>query len=114
MLTNAPSAFRDGSYWGPNDEQANEHLDLAHALFTKTLNGKLYLAPISSTAKEVLDLGTGTGVWAIDFADEHPDCSVIGTDLSPIQPNWVSSPRVESMVTGDSYVCLFVIPSLWQ
>jgi SAM-dependent methyltransferase len=89
MLTNAPSAFRDGSYWGPNDEQANEHLELAHALFTKTLNGKLYLSPISPAAKEVLDLGTGTGVWAIDFADEHPDCFVIGTDLSPIQPNWV-------------------------
>lgn len=82
-------AFRDGSYWGPNDEQANEHLDLAHHLFTKTLNGKLYLAPIPADVKEVLDLGTGTGVWAIDFADDFPSCRVIGTDLSPIQPNWV-------------------------
>lgn len=24
-----------------------------------------------------------------DFADEHPDAEVIGTDLSPIQPRWV-------------------------
>jgi ubiquinone/menaquinone biosynthesis C-methylase UbiE len=24
-----------------------------------------------------------------DFADEHPDAQVIGTDLSPIQPIWV-------------------------
>jgi cyclopropane fatty-acyl-phospholipid synthase-like methyltransferase len=39
--------------------------------------------------KRVLDLGTGTGIWAIDFADEHPSAEVIGTDLSPTQPNFV-------------------------
>ncbi|KAI8247308.1 Secondary metabolism regulator LAE1 [Colletotrichum sp. SAR 10_77] len=35
--------------------------------------------------KRVLDVGTGTGLWAIDFADEHPDAEVLGTDLSPVQ-----------------------------
>ncbi len=37
----------------------------------------------------MLDVGTGTGIWAIDFADEHPESEVIGTDLSPIQPSFV-------------------------
>jgi methylase of polypeptide subunit release factors len=37
----------------------------------------------------VLDLGTGTGIWAIDFADRYPSALVIGTDLSPTQPEWV-------------------------
>jgi SAM-dependent methyltransferase len=37
----------------------------------------------------VLDFGTGTGIWAIDFADEFPSATVIGTDLSPIQPDLV-------------------------
>ncbi|OBR07252.1 Methyltransferase domain-containing protein [Colletotrichum higginsianum IMI 349063] len=28
--------------------------------------------------------------WDInDFADEYPECEVIGTDISPIQPSWV-------------------------
>lgn len=36
----------------------------------------------------MLDYGTGTGIWAIDFADEHPIANVIGIDLSPIQPEW--------------------------
>jgi ribosomal protein L11 methylase PrmA len=30
------------------------------------LEGKLGLAPIENP-QEVLDLGTGTGIWAIDF-----------------------------------------------
>jgi SAM-dependent methyltransferase len=33
-----------------------------------------------------LDVGTGTGQWAIDFAKAHPSTQVLGTDLSPIQP----------------------------
>ncbi|RYC78976.1 hypothetical protein BFJ63_vAg18146 [Fusarium oxysporum f. sp. narcissi] len=39
--------------------------------------------------KRVLDVGTGTGIWAIDFADKHPDADVIGIDISPTMPNWV-------------------------
>ncbi|KAK0610681.1 S-adenosyl-L-methionine-dependent methyltransferase [Bombardia bombarda] len=31
----------------------------------------------------------GTGIWAIEFAIKYPDCKVVGTDLSPIQPNEV-------------------------
>lgn len=64
-------------------------MDLAHHFLTLSLGGKLLLAPISDSIKKALDIGTGTGIWAIDFADEHPDCEVIGTDLSPIQPGWV-------------------------
>jgi len=40
-------------------------------------------------SQRVLDLGTGTGIWAIDFADEYPSTTVLGTDLSPIQPDLV-------------------------
>ncbi|RDW82220.1 hypothetical protein BP6252_03332 [Coleophoma cylindrospora] len=48
----------------------------------------LFLAPIKDP-KRVLDAGTGTGIWAIDFADQFPDAEVIGSDLSPIQPGWI-------------------------
>ena len=37
----------------------------------------------------VLDIGTGTGIWAIDFADTHPEAKVKAIDLSPIQPQFV-------------------------
>jgi trans-aconitate methyltransferase len=53
------------------------------------LNGELFRAPISKNVQRVLDVGTGTGIWAIDFADEFPSAQVIGNDLSPIQPSFV-------------------------
>lgn len=47
--------------------------------------------------QNVLDVGTGTGIWAIDFANAYPNARVIGTDLSPIQPSWVP-PNLSFMV----------------
>jgi len=44
--------------------------DLQHHLFLLTLSGNLYNAPIKDLpggVHNVLDIGTGTGIWAIDF-----------------------------------------------
>ena len=43
-------------------------------------NGELYKAPIENPQR-VLDLGTGTGIWSIDYATDHPEAEVIGLDL---------------------------------
>lgn len=82
-------AYKDGSYFLPNDETENDRLDFQHAIFLRSLGGKLFLAPIPDGVQEVLDVGTGTGIWAMDFADEYPSARVTGTDLSPIQPGFV-------------------------
>jgi SAM-dependent methyltransferase len=79
----------ESEYWAPNDERQNTGLELMHNALTMMLNDQLYLAPIGDNPQRVLDVGTGTGCWAMDFADAHPGCAVIGTDLSPIQPSWV-------------------------
>ena len=63
-------AYKDGQYWGPNDEQMNNQLDIAHHLYMLTMGNKLFLAPIGDHPQRVLDVGTGTGIWAIDFADQ--------------------------------------------
>ncbi|KIW64480.1 hypothetical protein PV04_09409 [Phialophora macrospora] len=82
-------AYRDGAYWGPNDDVQNDQLGIAHHVFLLLFDGQLFLAPIGSDPQAVLDVGTGTGLWAIDFADQFPSAIVTGTDLSPIQPTWV-------------------------
>ncbi|KAH7232524.1 S-adenosyl-L-methionine-dependent methyltransferase, partial [Fusarium solani] len=73
----------------PNDERQCEALDIFHHAFLLLLKGSLCLAPIKENVQNALEVGTGTGIWAIDFADEHPSAQVIGTDISLIQPEWV-------------------------
>lgn len=92
-------AYRSGQYVLPNDEAEQERLDLQHHIWRLLLQGKLYTAPITIPTEDdkvpssgdfrILDLGCGTGIWAIDMADEFPRASVFGVDLSPIQPDWV-------------------------
>jgi ribosomal protein L11 methylase PrmA len=37
-------------------------------MYYLTLSGKLFIAPLTEDKlHRVLDLGTGTGIWAIDF-----------------------------------------------
>ncbi|KAK3356309.1 S-adenosyl-L-methionine-dependent methyltransferase [Lasiosphaeria hispida] len=79
--------FKDAEYWAPNDEKQNEGLDLHHHMTLLFHNDKLHVAPLKNP-QNVLDIGTGTGIWAIDFADEYPSAIVTGTDISPIQPPW--------------------------
>jgi ubiquinone/menaquinone biosynthesis C-methylase UbiE len=87
----------NASYWGSNDEAQNESLDIIHHVLTLLLDGNLFRAPIPDDVQKVVDVGTGTGIWAIDFADKYPGATVIGTEVSPIQPSWVP-PNVEFQI----------------
>lgn len=63
-------------------------LDLHHEIMRLAWQNDLFRAPITEPHR-ILDIGIGTGIWAIDMADKFPMANVIGTDLSPIQPSWV-------------------------
>lgn len=56
-------------------------MDMVHHIYRLLLGGKLCLAPISDNVQRVLDLGTGTGIWAMDFAEQVP------THLCWLQPH---------------------------
>jgi len=76
----------------PNDEIEQDRLDLYHHIFLMFLGGRLYTAPLDTIQlSRILDVGTGTGIWAVDIADMHPEAEVVGNDLNPIQPSWVPS-----------------------
>lgn len=66
-------------------------------MYTLSLGGRLFLSPLPPTPHRVLDLGTGTGIWAMDFAEAYPSAAVTATDLSPVQPG-VHPPNVEFQI----------------
>ncbi|ORY02669.1 S-adenosyl-L-methionine-dependent methyltransferase [Clohesyomyces aquaticus] len=75
----------------PNDDEENDRLDLYHHIQTLRLDGELHLAPIGDSPNRILDLATGTGIWAIDMGDKasYPTAEILGNDISPIQPSLV-------------------------
>ncbi|KAI9738576.1 MAG: hypothetical protein M1834_008080 [Cirrosporium novae-zelandiae] len=77
---------KDSGYVIPSDNIESERLDLEHTLWYLTLIDRQWLAPIPDDVKEVLDVGCGTGTWAMDFAREHPQANVLGIDLCPTEP----------------------------
>ncbi|KAG0638417.1 S-adenosyl-L-methionine-dependent methyltransferase [Tuber brumale] len=83
------NGYRRGNYVFPNDQQEIERLHLQHHMMSVLFSGRLHWAPIDPNPQKILDIGTGTGSWAIDIADMYPSAHVIGTDLSPIQSHWV-------------------------
>ncbi|PHH83289.1 hypothetical protein CDD82_2469 [Ophiocordyceps australis] len=81
--------FRQGLYPLPNDRQEQLREELNHAMMLELTGGHLFYADIGDHPQKIIDIGTGIGSWAIDVADRYPSATVIGTDLSAIQPRWV-------------------------
>ncbi|KAF6837099.1 TAM domain methyltransferase, partial [Colletotrichum plurivorum] len=84
--------YKDGKYYVPNDETENDRLDLQHNMFLMMFDNKLGSAPPNEKGARpgrVLDLGTGSGIWAMEFGDEHPEAEVLGIDLSATWPSFM-------------------------
>ncbi|KAK1760123.1 S-adenosyl-L-methionine-dependent methyltransferase [Echria macrotheca] len=92
-------SYQAGAYNFPNDEREQDRLDMIHHVFWRLINDKLFLAPIDPNAGlRILDIGTGTGMWAIHMGDDYPGAAeIVGNDLSPIQPQWCP-PNVKFVV----------------
>ncbi|HEU5438591.1 MAG TPA: methyltransferase domain-containing protein [Ktedonobacterales bacterium] len=65
----------------PRDMEEINRLDFQHYMLRYALRG-LYAAPLREPAS-ILDVGTGTGRWAMDMAQLFPRTNVIGVDVNP-------------------------------
>jgi Methyltransferase domain len=105
----------DAPYILPNDEEELARLQDVHYCMRRLLR-KNVVVPISNNPEligkpadndkmlMIVDIGTGSGLWAIDVADQYPNARVIGTDISPTQPTDDLPPncefRLESLLDG--------------
>ncbi|KAG7081888.1 UMTA methyltransferase family protein [Colletotrichum scovillei] len=66
-----------------------DRLDYAHAMIVKAIGSRLFHAPLDKDKiRAILDIGTGTGIWAVEMGDIFENAEVFGNDLSAIQPEW--------------------------
>lgn len=80
------------AYLLPSDEKEWGRLDKQGSAMTVSFDGHLYpcadvveaiLDPSTPGEKRILDLGCGTGGWAIDMATKFPHAVVTGVDVAP-------------------------------
>ncbi|KAG8927373.1 hypothetical protein FRC01_007569 [Tulasnella sp. 417] len=96
------------------DLAERDRLDLQHEIL-KSAAGGLYLARdavqralsprADGSVPRILDLGTGSGKWAVDMAKEFPQAEVIGLDLAPVHPS-EKPPSNCRFILGDCNTCL--------
>ncbi|KAK0658353.1 Secondary metabolism regulator LAE1 [Lasiodiplodia hormozganensis] len=105
--------YQEGLYQFPNDEPEQERYaetvlekvqkltkvreDMKHYALVTAMGDRLHYAPIRDDPENILDLGTGTGIWCVEMGEQYPSALVQGVDLSPIQPTWLP-PNVKFLV----------------
>ncbi|KAJ7893540.1 S-adenosyl-L-methionine-dependent methyltransferase [Mycena leptocephala] len=68
-----------------DSDEEMRRLDAMHAAVTRYFDGELSPAPIAEMRpRRILDLGCGSGAWAIQAAMQFSDAQVFAVDISPI------------------------------
>ncbi|KAG7038397.1 hypothetical protein JMJ78_0000933 [Colletotrichum scovillei] len=94
-------------YWAPNDELQSEAMGLCHSLFYEASYGKLFLAELPDNAQKILDVGTGTGAWAIHIDDFNEPWTFKDNSLDYINMRFLTgSVRDWKFLVGEAYRCL--------
>ncbi len=74
----------DAPYVLPSDDQEINRLDFQHYMLRYALRGN-FAAPLQQPMS-ILDVGSGTGRWALEMARLFPHANVIGADITPPAP----------------------------
>ncbi|KAG8798943.1 hypothetical protein FRC16_006183, partial [Serendipita sp. 398] len=88
------------AYLLPSDEEEWNRLDKQHSAITIAMGGlypcqedvEAILSPADGVEKRILDIGCGTGSWAIEMATRFPHCTVVGVDVAPTPLDAASFP----------------------
>ncbi|EFX02114.1 methyltransferase type 11 [Grosmannia clavigera kw1407] len=75
---------------GPNDDRQNTSLDIGHHALTMLMDDKLYLAPLPEHIDKAIDIGTGTGIWAIQIDDFSKPWTFDENSVDYVHVRWLS------------------------
>jgi SAM-dependent methyltransferase len=89
-------------YLVPWDIEEHNRLDFQHFMLRQAFRGN-YAAPIG-TPLSVLDVGSGTGRWAIEMANLFPQANVIGLDINPPPIDVVAEGNMDTRPPNYSFV----------
>ncbi|KAE8132165.1 hypothetical protein BDV38DRAFT_288010 [Aspergillus pseudotamarii] len=89
-------------YPWPTDLEARGRQCDMHDIALAHFDGHLFHAPIVEEPEKVLDIGTGIGAWAIDFADVFRHSTVTGIDWIYVQAD-LGTPNVNFVL--DDFEC---------
>ena len=86
----------------PHNSEEKSRLDAQHASYKYHL-GTNVVPPISpDVATQIIDVGTGSGVWVVEVAKEFPGARVTGIDLVyPVFEDGELPPDNSAFVVGD-------------
>lgn len=90
--------LRADSYLFPCDSKEQDRLDLFHALLSHARGNAWKILPDfpkdtgagaihPSDIPRILDVGCGTGIWAMDMAKAYKHAQVLGVDISRMYPD---------------------------
>jgi ubiquinone/menaquinone biosynthesis C-methylase UbiE len=88
----------------PHNSSEKSRLDAQHASYKYHLGTNVVapLSPDSDLTGEIIDVGTGSGVWALEVAKEFPRARVTGIDLAyPVFEDGELPPENSAFLVSD-------------
>jgi SAM-dependent methyltransferase len=72
---------------------------MARHVLKLLLDNELTVTALPNSDLKILDVGCGTGIWAVDTGDKYRSATIVGVDEPPIQRHWVP-PNVQFEIDG--------------
>ncbi|HZO75552.1 MAG TPA: class I SAM-dependent methyltransferase [Ktedonobacteraceae bacterium] len=83
----------DVPYALPKDLEEGQRLNFQHYIIRSILRGT-HVVPLDQSVKNILDVGSGTGIWGHEIAQVFPLARVYGLDLEPPQTISLAAPAI--------------------
>ncbi|CAP70369.1 uncharacterized protein PODANS_3_4520, partial [Podospora anserina S mat+] len=97
-------AVENSIYFAPVDDDEIERLHYQHELFNMVFENRLIFPPVPRP-RRILECGSGSGAWAIEVAEQYPECEVrMACFVSGVAyPSGVSGENLSTVIGLDIY-----------